>query len=318
MLSRIDVTGSIIRIVLGISLLVFLIGCGGSTGNKQSVKLSPTSKPIIEPTSTQRAVMAMVTSGKPFSVGFDVSGLHIQTSATECSFSDFAVSNTGLTRGNLVLNKDPSTYGSGELEQITNYVQASYPANLPPTLNWIQGGNSCRGDFQITNISKTTLQLLNLDMRLMTAPQPNNMQYHLIDVCPFEPPDSRLFCIGTAGAGQSEHYDFQFKNATTGSVFQPQRSFIETLLKPTDILYLDLSFTSTGTPDNFIYQVIPELILANSSPIELMNEQLFFADKSQFSCSTLQGNRLVSVKPAEYGPVVGPNDQIQTNGRWCL
>ena len=69
----------------------------------------------------------------------------------------------------LVLTKDPSTYGSGELEQVRNYVLASYPANLPPILSWIQGGNSCRGDFQITNISKNTLQLLNLVQRIISA-----------------------------------------------------------------------------------------------------------------------------------------------------
>jgi len=312
--SRIDVTGSIIKIVVIISLFVLLIGCGGYTDNKPSVKLSPT----LAPTSTQGVALSMISSNRRALAGFDVAGLHIQTSSIECSFSDFAQQHTDLTRGNLVLTKDPSTYDSGDLEQIRNYIDAFYPAVSPPTLSWTQGGKTCNDDFQITNISKTTLQLLNLDMRLMTTPQQNTMQYHLIDVCPFEKPDSTLFCIGTAGAGQSEHYDFQFKNAPTGTVFHPQTSFIETLLKPTDTLYIDLGFTSTGTPDNLIYQVKPELIFANSSPIELRTEQLFFVDKSQISCSTLQGNSLVSVTPTEYGPTVGPNDQIKVIGRWCL
>jgi hypothetical protein len=316
--SRIDVIGSIKRIVFGISLLVLLIGCGSSVDKKPSAVLYPTPTQQPQPISSPQP-MAMIAGPSSFSVGFDVSGLlHIQTNPIECTFSDNAQV-FHSTRGNLVLTNDPSTYSSSELQQIRNYLGGpQYQAAPPPTLNWIQGGNSCSGGLQITNISKTTLQLLNFDMRLMTTPQLNNKQYRLIDICPFETPEERLLCgAGPQGAGQSVHYDFQFENApvghSVGHVFPPQTSFIEILLKPTDTLYIDLGFTSRGTPDNFMYQVMPELTLA-TGPIELMTEQLFFADKSQFSCNTLQGNRLISVPPAEYGPTT----YGQLNGRWCL
>jgi hypothetical protein len=294
-----------VRTLLYFVLFMLLLGCG-STSRGRNMAGSP------KPT---RTVPPVTVTDKN-----DIAGLHIEVDQTDCRF-DYWFGQ--FFTGNLVLKDNyPNPYGSSELQQIEKYSQTVYDTadrskrtEPPAPLSASPGGSGCGSDLAITNISQTTIQLQSVSMRLITAPKPNSTHYSLIDICSMLPVSEKVSCPPSFGGGNPLGYAFQLKKSPIGTVFQPQSSSGSIALKPNDVAYIDLSFTSADTPDNLIYSVVPELILSTGT-IELKSAtmELVFADKEQFACVQLSKNTFVPELPipSPYLPDGSPSDH------WCV
>src|SRR5258708_4364611 len=83
----------------------------------------------------------------------------------------------------LVLSTDRLTYDSNEIQQMKASL-TSTSSHLPPTLQWVSGSlGQCEEVLAITNIATTTIQISQINMRLMVDAQPNRFHYHLINTC---------------------------------------------------------------------------------------------------------------------------------------
>jgi len=82
-------------------------------------------------------------------------------------------------------------------------------------------------------------------------------------------------------------------------------------LDPGGVVFVNFSFVSPEIPKNVIYRVRPKLtldVVNEEQSIELpqLDSILAFADTSQFSCYTLQGDTFTQLSTA------------QSNSAWCV
>lgn len=256
------------------------------------------------------------TASPPTSIGKgpDAAGLfHIDVEPIGCIFDPFFQG-----RGNLVLKAHPDRYDSGELQQLESYAKTLGAGNpeapLPSTLERLQGGSSCSGGLQITNISQTTVQVESINMRVTSTPLLNTTHYELIDTCSLLSGAERVGCPGLFGGGTPLVYTYDLEKASAGSLILPQNPE-PLVLQPSNIAYITLVFSSHGNPDNFVYTLAPELVLTTGSmKLEADAMKVVLADKDQFTCVQLSKNTFVpeSPIPSPYLPDGSPS------GHWCV
>jgi len=251
----------------------------------------------------------------------------------------------GIMPGALVLTTNRLQYDTGEIQQMVNYLEAVFHNNpqnqVPPnTLQLIPGsilqdvpawtmrkGNvGCSGTLEITNISQNPIQLSNIIVQLAADSQQNTYQYRLIDVCslpsdvPKQPPTCPVWSQGTAS---ETPYDFHLNAGKSGTVFQRQlrdQTDIGITIQPGDIFIAHLNFTSASKSGNFIYSVVPKLIVSVSGEqrtiaLTDLKSMLAFIDPHQLSCYQLQENRNTFVALAQ--KTISAAEEA-TNHVWCL
>jgi hypothetical protein len=306
---------------LGTSLLVLLllVACSGS--NDSTVKHSQT--PLASPKSSPTAPGASGEAGLPppqpgsasnTPVAFDGAGLHITSTSIECP----ATTEFGVEHGELVLAQDRLIYSDAEIAQMQAYLAAPPAGPLPPTLRWVPvsaGGDTpsspaspgvgCGTDLEITNTGQATVQIPQIGVHLRADPQPNTYRYPLVDSCSL----STDAC--PSGHGNP---DCLYKGSITlnskaaGSLFTSQLLSIcgpgVLTLDPGQTQDVLLLLFSTGTPANLDYPILPQLTVTTPSGPQVISlsplaTTVNFANDSQFSCYTLQGNTFVLVTPEQ-------------------
>lgn len=318
-----------IEIVAIFAILTLLMGCSVSTNGYNGQSSNTSVSQVETPTNTVAPTTAMTptaTSGtsstpSPLSinkgnVSVDADGLHIQaTDGIECS--------PGYKLGHsppnhLVLATSRTTYNSGEIQQITSYLDAlsqtdetmpsidSITTPLPASLTWASGA-SCSTTLEITNTGNSTIQIPQIDARLTAASQQNNYQYRLIDACSMLSAD-KCRCGGCGGAGGSCSVyaaTIQLGVGQQDSVFSSTPTSMDTCgqmtLAPSSTLELYLSFSSSP-PSNLMYSLTTELTLKTASGQQVLalpqlGSSVAFADNSQFSCYGLQNQTFVQINP---------------------
>ena len=332
------------RVLIIISLLTLVAGCGGGQG---SGSITPTA------TNNQEKLSSTpVTSTLPPNKDgvVDVHGLRIRSSegvGIGCSPDYFS-----YVPNAVVLAQNRRDYDAGELHRVQEFVNASahigpisevydtpYPAIPDPlqgTLGSITGSSDhwgyipawdveaqlgCLGVLKITNVGQTSIQISQVSAQLTATPRRNTIHYRLVDFCM---ENTELFqamapaCPSRpSGAISVYRAILNLKMSNAGTEFQSPLSGYgmvshdavpDVLLKPQDTLYLLLTFYSL---DNLIYSIVPKLTIATAgeqSQILLPESMLAFANANQFSCYKLQGTRFVEVRQ------VLP----QTDDIWCI
>jgi len=310
--------------VLLITLLVILLtSCGPGTSRSTRSHVSGTSTTASSPQASP--------------IAFDIAGLHVQSDyGIECYNHEANWFPT--ERANLVLaDNHPLQYDAPELQQMSKFATAYYNGtlyhpgepypSLPSTLRYSWGGTKlflsnlgwigCFEEIALTNISKDTFEIQSMNVRLTAAPQPNNEQYRLIDICSLlpSPPMQQAGCPLMKGGGALSYYYFQLNPANVNHIFSPQSredppNNLSSVLSPNDTEVIDLVFDSSTS--SFIYPIMPELTIGTSNGLQhialpQLAGNLSFADRSQFSCYTLQGNTFVKEanRPSSLPWVVG-------------
>ena len=227
-----------------------------------------------------------------------------------------------------------------------------YPSLLPiitppPTLRWALGAggksSSCSIVFDITNSGNTTVQIPYGGVRLKKAPQRNDFQYRLVNVCTLLPPPRGGYspsygsmCRGSMGSSPGTHcgaysMGIDLNDAKEGFVFsKPIGSAYREVVNgetkflacPTltlssgqsTVLSVYFSSLSSSPLDNLIYSLVPELMLSTSSGSHILTlpqleVTVAFAKESQISCYGLQGNLFVLEEGGPFG---------KSGSSWCL
>jgi hypothetical protein len=209
----------------------------------------------------------------------------------------------------LVLSTDRLTYDSNEIQQMKASL-TSTSSHLPPTLQWVSGNlGNCEEELAITNIATTTIQISQINIRLMVDAQPNRFHYHLINTCSVANGNpNALGC--TPGAGQPRPYasDYSFSPGKANTVFSghlyvagPGALSSLPTLNPGGITYITLTFTPKSNLESFIYTITPEIVLNTGNTVSKVNlpqlsATIAFANAAQFTCYNLQGDTFVPTK----------------------
>lgn len=306
-----------IKLLIIVVILTLLVGCGST--NRNNGQAAETNVNHIEtPTDTSTASdLANHPSANKGNVVVDADSLHIQSDdRIECPQGDHP--KPFFPPNHLVLATSRTMYNSTEVQQIKSYVNALFQSDdstttlidsiatpLPVSLTWASGDMGCAVTLQITNTGDTTIQIPQVDVRLTAAPQQNNYQYRLIDVCSIILSDS-CRCSGCgAGGGSCSYYfaNIHLGTGQQGSVFNDtpvsDSSCGQMTLAPSSTLYLNLLF-SPSLPNHLMYSLTTELTLKTASGQQVLvlpqlGDVVAFADQSQFSCYGLQNQTFVPV-----------------------
>lgn len=289
-----------------------LASCNISPPSKVSGSNANHTEKVITPiTSTSSTTMPPVNTG---SIAVNEDNLHIQTNdVITCSPGNH---DARWPPNHLVLATDRTTYNSSETQQITDYVDALLQtdettgsiANIstpfPSTLGWATGGiGYCLTELEVTNTGGTTIQVPQVDVRLMATPQQNIYRYRLIDACSLSLKTPCKCGECGSGGGNCSLYsaNIQLGMGQQNSLFSAtpssDSSCGEMTLKSGSTLTLFLSFKASP-PTPLIYSLTTELTLqtANSQQIlalPQLGHSVAFASSSQFSCYALQGQSFV-------------------------
>jgi hypothetical protein len=336
------------KIVIIVLAAVIIVCSGGIVIVRLSHPSGTSTRGIAPtPTNTRGASSPAASTGAPPLVMhggvFEIGGLHIDTpEGIVCPYGK--ASGYGSPSEWLVLTTDPLKVAPSQVQAMKNYAQALYTAwenrsqepPVPPELVWTSGApaehlgpfvfNGCYADLQLTNTGATPVQISKVGVRVTAVPQPNHYQYRLINLCSLLPSGSG--CLFPYGGVPNECEVYQATVQITGKT--PGTSFANKLvgvlespsdppcpeftLAPGQTLEAQINYTLTNLPSNFIYSVMPQLTFdlpTGPQTIELkqLGTTLVFAEQSQFSCYTLQGDAFM---PMAF--------QIQNSEpeTWCL
>jgi len=227
----------------------------------------------------------------------------------------------------LVLNDDRLSYDSVEVDQMRSYFNALLSTNgaIPPTpniLTWAslavtQVSNGLTGTCELnidgTNIGNTPIQIQSIDLRLTSTTQLNNInQYRFIDVCSLAVINP---CPPEVGGMAGIRYSFQLQGGEAGTIYTPAAPIngsISQVLNPGDPFSINIGIDSAT---NLIYPIVPELIVNSNGtsqtlPLTQLATTLFFANPSQISCYSLQGDSFVRVSSIY--------DSSNRMVKWCV
>ena len=154
----------------------------------------------------------------------------------------------------------------------------------------------------------------------MAASQSNNYSYRLLNICSLLTTQSNTQSCPPprGGGGSGYYYQFQLKPGSVNTQIPGQQTdasgqpiSVGPTLNAGGVSFLNFSFVSSGTPNNFVYSVRPKLtldVVGEQRSIELshLDSTLAFANTSQFSCYTLQGDTFTQLSTA------------QSNSVWCV
>lgn len=306
-------------------------------------------------------------SGKPANLSLSLNAVNTDdqignlliqsTDGFQCPYASIdPLPRNDLELGHLVLASDQTTYSQAEIAQMHAYL-SYYIGNQgvlngtvlnggtepPTTLQWVLGGEPaalhgisgappstyvCGAELKVTNTGNTPIQISKAGVQLKARPQQNTYQYHLIDVCTFEP----AYCLypGSGGGGGCSVYfaSVQLGAGKPNDVFSTvptANSGCSTLtIPPAAQVSLDLSFSlAPNIPQNLVYSVIPVFITDTTQGEQTLafpqlESTLAFASASQFSCYGLRGTTFVLEKSLVFSLYAqGPNPPPGQE-HWCL
>ncbi len=252
-------------------------------------------------------------------VAADADGLHIVSlHGIQC------LGATIITPPNLlVLATNRSTYDTGEIQQITKYVNLINQGNqvmnkmpLPSTLRRVLGGRierdstshdllGCDVNYQITNTSNAAIQIPRVAVRLSQASRPNTFHYRLIDFCTMIQHEEGSSCLSSGGGPAlcSVHQAYiSLTPGAAGATFgaAPTAGGTCPALTIAPQASIDLYITFDGPAE--VYSVVPEFTLITSAgqnvvALPQLQSIIAFADTSQLACYGLQGNTFILETP---------------------
>jgi hypothetical protein len=241
----------------------------------------------------------------------------------------------------LVLATNQLSYQSSQVQEMKHFAQVFYDefndALPPPELMWVPGASlaqtsaGCSVPLGITNTTSQSIEISQAGITLSAAPAQNPYQYRLINICSLLPAASLKpgqSCVIGAGQGggpgdcsayaatiqlSNQRAETVFSQPLTGVLVDQDGFCPEMTLGPGETLFLWLFLTSGGQPANLIYSVVPQLTLdmpggPKTLQLSQLATSLVFAEPSQFSCYTLQGQTFVQA----------PNAQTVDADRWCI
>jgi hypothetical protein len=260
-------------------------------------------------------------------VGFDVHA--DETTSDPQGYTELSV---GIDCGqSLVLATDRLSYSPSEMHDLATYVTAYAPPKensperyinpstlppLPPTLALAAGlTDHCDGEFQVTNTSTQTIQLVGLGVELNAAPTLNTFPYRLIDACPFLFPDPAqrvVNCPPSLGAGLACTFsagvtmttiDVGVKGTQLGAPihgFDPRLPGEPPCLQLTLLPYKEVTVVARFTApaagaSALVYDVTPYLRVAGSQGTQdvllpQLRSTLVFSSLSQSTCYEVNGD----------------------------
>lgn len=308
-----------------LSLIVVLAGCG-SISSPPSPHLS---KSTVTPSPAARGGSdTSTTSFPPANTvnDFDIPNLLHISPEFMCGVN-YRASNT------LVLSDNRLTYKSSEIQQMLDYFRGGKV--LPPTLQWVSGfpvdqsESKCGENLKITNISSTTIQLSQMNIRLTASPQPNHVSYHVINSCSFMQPDSNgfimnRFCNPTGGGQRVYESDYSLGPEKANTVFPGQFHITDEsgasipslpTLNQGDVATIYLTFTTHAIPSNFTYSITPELVLNEGNTesrvnLDKLSTTIAFVGKDQVTCYNLKGDTFIPTVLMEGSGTLGPSDTV--------
>ena len=205
------------------------------------------------------------------------------------------------------------------------YGRGSESSTLPNTLTRLQGGvrvsywptpeeTGCYETLRLINTGNNPVQIQSLEVRLAATPQQNKMQYRLVDICSL----LKIYDNCSQGRAGPEPFSYYVKlnPGNAGKLFSLQGNptqelnVLQPIIYPNDVVDIEIFFNSS--PNNLIYSIIPDIVYntSNSSKtaLSLSSSTLYFADSSNFSCYTLQGDTFVDVSKIKLATWKG----------WCI
>ncbi|HEY6540343.1 MAG TPA: hypothetical protein VIZ18_05370 [Ktedonobacteraceae bacterium] len=341
MLIRVFSATQTAKVLITISLLLLLVGCGND------VNL------IKKATPSQQVTLSTIPQSRPVhSIDFDIAHIHVHSGeGIVClNYPTINTVNPFVLHANLVLTQNRLSYDPTEIQQMRAYAASVYgipfpkspPLGPPSTLNWIQGtivgdvdgrsfasnllGTGCFGEMELTYTGENSVLIQSIKMQLTAMPVKTDpsYKYRMIDIC------SLLIGTEAGGAcppmagGSSSVFDFiRLRSVPSGSVFiadqqinDPEfQSGSDIILKANSQFALPVIFYFTSL-NNLVYALEPLLVLQTSNgtqqtvPLPQLATTLYFANLNQFPCYTLKGNTFV-----ELTKYVSTDDP---NGPYCV
>jgi hypothetical protein len=294
--------------IVGVLLLTLVVLACGTTEPP-----TPTATPTPTPS----------TASNP-AIDVTADGLHIQTYGLSCA-SPAAPSGVNFGAW-LVLATTQLTYDASDLQQMRDYLGSlrsltgATPGPTPSTLKWVHGAPTtsqigpyrgvlrfytpayCFDDLQITNTSTSPIQISQAGLRLQAVPQPNPLQYRLIDVCSLGGAIVQFCQLNQGASDLCIAYDVQIQLARGASGAEdlaapvgldPYKNPCPALIiSPGAQVDLSLNF---GSAEPLVYFGALEFKLQTAAGqqqtlvLSQAPSTLTFADPSQFTCYGLQG-----------------------------
>jgi len=206
------------------------------------------------------------------------------------------------------------------LDGMTSQYPTPAPQAPPSMLSWIPGtivgdvdmrtliGAGCFGEMELTNTGKNSILIRSINMQLTAKPVRTSpsFQYRMINLCALLTGDERNSCPPQAAGSGPLFEFFRLKAAPSGTVFTPKQEINDSeyqsgsdiVLHPNDPYALPVLFYFMSL-DNLVYSLTPELLLDTPNgaqqavALPQLATTLYFANPSQFSCYTLQGDTFV-------------------------
>jgi hypothetical protein len=204
---------------------------------------------------------------------------------------------------------------------------ASLPA-LPPTLALASGlTTQCSGEFQVTNTSTQTIQLVRVGVELNSAPTPNTFSYRLIDACPFLYADPKMRfeeCPPPLGAGVACSYSAQVTLVTIDAGIKGAQSSAPiqgfdphlpseapcpqlTLDPHQEVTVVAIFVPPAAGNSSLVYDVTPYLTIAGSQgsqdiSLPHLRSTLIFSTQSQSACYQPTGDTFAIPDPQATSP----------------
>jgi hypothetical protein len=294
--TKVNVMARITRIIGGVLLIIQCASCG-STSNAPARTLASSPSPrATAPFSQTRSL--------------DIPGLlHISEHPTPAICPAY----------HEVLATDRLTYDSVELQQLRDFYFSIPTPPMPDmlTIAYVNLADSvpswgpftaqkCEIALSMTNVGQKAIQVTQIGMKLIAAPQAINHHYRLINACVFTPPGRECFA---GGEGVNPYlYYCALGPARANTVFQGQLEGAQPVLKPGDTVEMSLLLSPKDASGYLEYSLIPELLLSTSNTKEQvydlpqLNITVPFSGADHFSCYNLHGNTFVPIPPSPVSP----------------
>ena len=224
-------------------------------------------------------------------------------------YANTAVSLQGAARTNVdvVSGYLGVAHGTSRGGQAYRSVLLSPPtADVPSTLSWAPGGESCFGQLEVTNVTENAMVISSIGATLTRDSAPNTINYQLIDTCTLPgqictpPGGAQPGCLYVArvqlsGGRHGDHTDArvapfkaddQCPTLLTLNAHQAQEINVVATSKPQHLVYdVNLTVTVNGVKHDL--------------PTALTQSLTFIDDTSKVSCFAYQAGQFVIQQPVK-------------------
>jgi hypothetical protein len=234
----------------------------------------------------------------------------------------------------LVLATDRLTYDQAEINQISAFIDSQGfidkdigPIDDPPipkALKYLTGSAStidsegsatskeerdltfCSTLLEVTNVSKETLQIPQVNLRYVSSTEPNTQLYRLINVCSVGLRTQKRCPPGIGGPTGNYVAGFTIDTGPANTIYsdKPTRSMDDAppTLRPGDAARIDLSFSVKTYESGLFVSAIPEIVVASPDKTQTFALTQFKMDiaiaaSENVSCYALKGNTFVQQDP---------------------